>query len=136
LLAPFIHAHFFHIAANSLTLLILLLITLTHNRSVAFGVILMIIIMGGLGTWLFGSSNSVHIGASGVIFGLIGYLLSLGYYQRDFKSAIVSLLVFFLYGGALIFAMIPTIGISWTGHVFGFLAGVYIAKKTKLMEIK
>ncbi|MFC1644882.1 rhomboid family intramembrane serine protease [Patescibacteria group bacterium] len=126
--APFIHASLAHLIANSLALFVLLLVAIAYDRNLAIRAILVIMIVGGLGTWIVGSSNSVHIGASGVVFGLMGYLLSLGYYQRSPKAIITSILVFLVYGGALMSLLIPVAGVSWSGHLFGFIGGIYAAK--------
>jgi membrane associated rhomboid family serine protease len=130
-LAPFIHANIGHLIANSLALFTLLIIAFSHNQSLAFRAVIVIIALGGMGTWIFGGSNSVHIGASGVIFGLIGYLLFIGYYQRDLKSIFISVFIFFTYGATLIFALIPAFGVSWSSHFFGFIGGICAAEILK-----
>jgi membrane associated rhomboid family serine protease len=85
-------------------------------------------IVGGLGVWLFASPFSVHIGASILIFGYLGFLLFRGYFQRNLPSIFLSVIVGLLYGG-LIWGVLPTqIGISWQGHLFGFLGGVLAAR--------
>ena len=127
--APFLHASVIHITANSFALFFLLSVALTYDRVRAFSAIGWIIVLGGLGTWFFGASGT-HVGASGVIFGLIGYLLALFYYQKDVTSLVIAMLVLFMYGGSLIFSLIPMPGVSWTGHFFGLLAGVFAARKT------
>lgn len=72
-----------------------------------FTVTLITMLVGGLGVWLIGAQNSVHIGASILIFGYLGFLLFRGYFRRDIPSIAVSLLVFFLYGGVL-WSVLPT----------------------------
>jgi membrane associated rhomboid family serine protease len=77
---------------------------------------------------MLGAPNSIHIGASSLIFGYLGFLLLRGYFQRNIASILLSLVVGFLYGG-LIWGVLPTQpGISWQGHLFGFLGGVLSAK--------
>jgi membrane associated rhomboid family serine protease len=84
-------------------------------------------LVGGLGTWLFGAP-ALHIGASGVIFGYLGFLLLRGYFERKFASILFSVFVGILYG-SLIWGVLPgQPGISWEGHLFGFLGGVLAAK--------
>jgi membrane associated rhomboid family serine protease len=84
-------------------------------------------LVSGLGVWLFGASG-VHVGASGLIFGYLGFLLLRGYFERNFPSILLSLIVGFLYGGA-IWGVLPTQpGISWEGHLFGFIGGVLAAR--------
>lgn len=85
-------------------------------------------VLWGLGTWLVGASDSVHIGASGLVFGYFGYLLLAGFFERRFFSILLSLLVLFAWGG-MIFGVLPgQTGISWEGHLFGFLGGGLSAK--------
>ena len=129
-LAPFLHENFRHISANSTAIFMLLVIAFILEYSSAIRAIVMITLIGGFGTWLFGSPNSVHIGASGLIFGLIGYLLFRGWHERNVKTVAVSLLVLVLYGGSLYALLMIVPGISWSGHLFGFVGGI-IAAQTK-----
>jgi membrane associated rhomboid family serine protease len=92
-----------------------------------FWVSLVSAFVSGLGTWMFGSS-AIHIGASGVVFGYLGYLLARGYFERSMTAIAISLFVGTLYG-SLIWGVLPTrMGISWEGHLFGFLGGVLAAR--------
>ncbi len=92
-------------------------------------------IVSGLGTWVFGAPG-VHIGASGVIFGYLGYLLLRGYFERSAIAIAFSLGVGVFYG-SLLWGILPThIGISWEGHLFGFLGVVWplvFSKETKTL---
>ncbi len=93
-----------------------------------FVVTFITIIFSGFGVWLFGSPNTIHIGASGVIFGYLGFLLLRGFFERSFASIALSLVVGWLYGG-LIWGVFPSqYGISWQGHLFGFIGGVFAAQ--------
>jgi membrane associated rhomboid family serine protease len=84
-------------------------------------------LVSGLGVWLFGSAG-LHIGASGVVFGYLGFLLARGYFERNIPSILLSVIVGFLYGGA-IWGVLPTQpGVSWEGHLFGFIGGVIAAR--------
>jgi membrane associated rhomboid family serine protease len=85
-------------------------------------------LVSGLGTWLVGSSNSVHIGASGIIFGYLGFLLLRGYFERNFPSILLSLIVGFLYGGTIWGVLPIQYGVSWQMHLFGFIGGVIAAR--------
>lgn len=125
--APFLHTNLSHIVANSIALFILLGITYSYNRKLAIGAIIMIIIVGGLGVWVFGA-NSIHIGASGLIFGLIGYLLFIGIYRHDAKAILISIIVAIFYGITLLMLLQVQQGISWSGHFFGFIGGIYAAR--------
>lgn len=125
--APLLHGGLRHLMANSGALLVLLTIALSLNRALIIRAVVFIAVVGGLGVWALGAPGTVHIGASGIIFGLIGFLLFLGIFRRDWKALIASLAVLFFYGGALftVFALLP--GVSWSGHFFGFGSGVLAA---------
>jgi len=126
--SPILHNSFNHLLANSISLLVLGSIFLMFERKLSLLILINIIIIGGIGTWLIGRSNFVHIGASGVIYGIIGYLLSLGLFKKNLKAIFISIVVFILFGGA-IWGIIPvgnTI-LSWESHLCGFLAGILTA---------
>ena len=131
LLAPFLHAGFRHLISNSLALAPLLFFSLEYSRKLTVEAVLSIALIGGGGIWLFGKSHTVHIGASGIIFGLIGALLAIGLFRREFLALVVSLVVASYYGWALssLFVVLP--GVSWTGHFFGFAAGIFAAWLTR-----
>lgn len=85
-------------------------------------------LLGGLGVWLFGRPDSIHVGASGVIFGYLGFLLLSGYFEGDPLSIVFSAIVGFLYGQSL-WLVFPIVDrMSWEGHLFGFLGGVFAAR--------
>jgi membrane associated rhomboid family serine protease len=128
LLAPFLHGGFAHLAANSVPLLMLGWLVMLRETRHFFVVGIVATLVGGIGVWLVGASNSVHIGASGVVFGFLGYLLLRGYFERRFWPIVGSVLIGLAYGGML-FGMLPgQVGISWEGHLFGFLGGVVSAR--------
>lgn len=127
LLAPFLHAGFGHLLANTVPLFILGWLVLLRRRQDLLIVSLTAIIVSGLGVWLFGGSNTVHIGASGVIFGLLGYLLARGYFERSVAAILLAVLAFFLYGG-MVWGVLPgRDGVSWLAHLFGLIGGVAAA---------
>jgi membrane associated rhomboid family serine protease len=81
-------------------------------------------LVSGAGTWIFGAPGTLHIGASGVIFGYFGYLVTRAWFDRSIGSILVSLLVILMFGG-MIWGIAPIQrGISWEGHLFGLLGGV------------
>lgn len=83
----------------------------------------------GLCAWLLGSPHSVHIGASGVVFGYAGYLIARGLYTRNVLSALVALFVAGTYGFSLFFGLLPfTPGISWQSHLGGAIGGFLVAR--------
>ncbi len=127
LFAPFLHGNYAHLSANTVPFMILG--WLIMSQSIANFVIVSIICMfvGGFGTWLFGAT-ALHIGASGVVFGYLGYLIALYFFDRRLSSGLIALFVGCTYGSVLwgIFPSLP--GISWEGHLFGLLSGILAAK--------
>lgn len=126
--APFLHANLAHLTANTASLLILGWLVMLRDARHFWVVALMATVGGGLVAWLLGPSNSVHIGASGVIFGFLGFLIFAGWYARSFGSIVLSIGVTALWGG-LVFGVMPgQIGISWQEHLGGFIGGVLAAR--------
>ncbi|HEY9629077.1 MAG TPA: rhomboid family intramembrane serine protease [Coleofasciculaceae cyanobacterium] len=127
LFAPFLHGNFAHLIANTVPFATLGWFVMLRRTSDFFWVTAIAMLVGGLGTWLIASPNTVHIGASGVIFGYLGFLISRGYFERSFTSMLFSILVGLAYGG-LIWGVLPgQLGISWQGHLFGFIGGIVAA---------
>jgi len=136
LLAPFLHGGFSHLMANTVPLLVLgFFIMLRRKRDLAY-VSVASALVGGAGIWLIGASASVHIGASILVFGYLGYLLSRGLFERKFWPIVGSLAVFGLYGSALWGVLPGQAGISWEGHLFGFVGGVLAARLLSTPTIK
>lgn len=129
--APFLHGSIRHLMANTVALFVLLAVSLSYSRKLTVFALLIISFVGGGLVWLLGASHTVHIGASGIIFGLIGFLMFVGIFRREWKALFISLAVFCLYGGALLSLLMYVPGISWTGHLFGFLSGVLAAWWTR-----
>ncbi|MBW2459300.1 MAG: rhomboid family intramembrane serine protease, partial [Deltaproteobacteria bacterium] len=127
-LAPFLHGGIGHIGANTGPLLVLGWFVMLSQTRNFFTVGILSSLVGGAGVWLIGASNSIHIGASITIFGFLGYLLLRGWFDRRFWVIIGSVLVALSYGG-LVFGVLPgQPGISWEGHLFGFIGGVLSAR--------
>ena len=126
--APFLHGGLGHLIANTIPFLILGWFVMLQETRDFFVVTGITMLVSGLGTWLVGSSNSVHIGASGLIFGYLGFLLLRGYFERNFPSILLSLIVGFLYGGTIWGVLPIQYGVSWQMHLFGFIGGVIAAR--------
>lgn len=126
-LHPFLHGSFSHILSNTLGFLPFVFIFTLLEREDTFKKIIYIVLMNGVLIWLFARS-SYHIGASGLIFGLYGYLISLGFFKKKFLYLLLSCLLILLYG-TMILGVLPLVpGVSWEGHLFGFLSGIFLAK--------
>ncbi len=125
-LMPFLHGGLQHIISNTIPLFALLLL-LAGSRANSGVIVALIIISNGCLLWLFGRPG-IHIGASGLIFGLISFLIFSGWFERRPFSILISTLVGFLYGGSLFAGVMPgQTGISWDGHLFGVIAGIAVA---------
>jgi membrane associated rhomboid family serine protease len=128
LFAPFLHGSLLHLIANTVPFVILGWLVMLRRTSDFWPVTIIVMLVAGLGTWLFAPPWTVHIGASGVVFGYLGFLLSRGYFERSLGAIAMSLLVGMLYGG-MIWGVLPgQLGISWQGHLFGFLGGILAAQ--------
>lgn len=126
--APFLHANFAHLIANTVPFIVLAWFVMLQDTKDFFFVTIMTMLVGGLGVWLIAPSGSVTIGASILIFGYLGFMLLRGYFQKNIPSILLSIIVFFLYGG-LIWGVLPSNPhVSWQGHLFGFVGGVLAAK--------
>lgn len=126
-LAPLLHGGLAHLANNSVPFVVLgLLVFWGGLRSFAVTTVLSVLV-SGLGVWLVGAPNTVHIGASGLVFGYFGYLLLRGYFSRSVGAILLSLLLVVVYGGALLGLLPLQTGVSWTAHLFGFLGGALSA---------
>ena len=128
LFAPFLHGGFGHLMANTVPFITLGWLVMLQETSDFFIVTAIAMVVGGLGTWFTGSPNSIHVGASGVIFGYLGFLLFRGYFLRNIPSIAVALVVGMFYGGLLWGVLPGQVGISWQGHLFGFIGGAIAAK--------
>lgn len=128
LYAPFLHGGFGHLMANTMPILILGgLILISRGLKDFFVVTGLVMIVSGLGTWLIGPSFSVHIGASGLVFGYFGFLLLMAYFERSCRAIVVAGVVLFVYGG-LVWGILPRgDGISWQSHLFGLVGGILAA---------
>lgn len=127
LFAPFLHHGFAHVAANTFPFLVLGWLVLLGSLQQFFFVTFFAMLVSGLGAWLIGPPNTVHVGASGLVFGYVGFLLFSGYFQRSCRSIAWSVIVFLFYGGALLGVLPQGGNISWQVHLFGFIAGAMAA---------
>lgn len=126
LTAPLIHEGLVHLLSNSFPLVLLSGFILYMNRPVAPRVLLLVYLLSGLLTWFIGRQN-YHIGASGVVYGMAGYLLFNGFLRHNRAAMAISLAVLFLYSG-LFYGLFPTDErISWEGHIAGIVSGLVAA---------
>ncbi len=126
--APFLHDGFAHLLVNSLPFAALGGIVLLDGTRVFWRVTIFVTLVGGFGVWLVASRFTNHIGASGLIFGYLGFVLARGFFERSLLWMLIAVAVFMLYGGLLIGLFPLEAGVSWQGHLCGFLAGIGAAR--------
>ncbi|MDQ8704483.1 rhomboid family intramembrane serine protease [Streptomyces sp. LHD-70] len=125
--AAFLHFGFDHVATNSVPLLVLGFLAALSGLRRFGAVVALIVVFSGLGVWFFAPTHSVTAGASGVVFGLFGYLLVRGFVDRRAVDVLIGVLVLAVYG-SILWGVLPTAtGVSWQGHLFGLLGGVLAA---------
>lgn len=127
-LMPFLHGGFGHVLGNSIPLAILLAL-LAGSRSSSWPVVIELILLGGGLLWCFGRSSATHVGASGLIYGLIAFLIVAGLLEKRLVPLGIAILVGFLYGTTLLFGILPSFNdqVSWDGHLFGAIGGAIVA---------
>jgi membrane associated rhomboid family serine protease len=129
LFAPWLHASMMHLIANTGGLLILGWLC-TWPRIANFWQATIGAMLGaGLCAWLLGAPYTLHIGASGLVFGYAGYLVARGYYTRHVLAMLVALFVAASYGLTMLFGVMPIYpGVSWQSHLGGALGGILAAR--------
>ncbi len=125
--SPFLHAGFGHLISNTVPFAAMgAVIALGGLARVAL-VTLVVALVSGLGTWLVASSNSVHLGASGIVFGYASYLVARGILSRRLAELAVGAIVAAVWGIGLLQGLLPQERISWQAHLFGAIGGVLAA---------
>ncbi len=127
LLAPLLHLGFGHLVANTLLTLLLGYLVLASGLGRGLAATAVIWLASGVGVWVFSPAGSVTIGASGLVFGWLVYLLVRGFFTRSAWEIILGLTLFFLYGGLLLGVLPGQPGVSWQGHLFGAVGGLLAA---------
>jgi membrane associated rhomboid family serine protease len=127
-LAPFLHAGFGHLASNTVPFLVMGVVIAFSGLRRVLAVTLIVVLVSGFGTWLVAPEGTLHIGASGVVFGYAAYLVSRGAFDRRWYYLFTGLVVAFVYGTSLLLGLLPREGVSWQGHLFGALGGLLAAR--------
>ena len=126
-LSPFLHGSYLHVQSNAVALLALGTLAVIRSGSRFPWICMVIILVGGLGVWLFGRP-AIHVGASGLVFGLFGYLLVRGVLDLSILSVFVAVVVASVFGWMVVSGVVPTNDyVSWEGHVCGLIAGALAA---------
>lgn len=127
LTAPLLHADYGHIVANSLPGALFAGLIAMSSKRLFWQVTLLITVVGGGLTWLVGGVNTVHIGASGLIYGWLAFLVVRGFVNRRVMQIVLGVILASMYSG-LIWGVLPTqMAVSWQMHLFGGLAGIWAA---------
>lgn len=122
--SPFLHAGLGHVASNTVPFLLMGFVIALGGALRIVLVTLIVALVGGFGTWLLAPESTLHVGASGLVFGYAAYLLSRGFFNRRPLDLVVAAVVAVVWGGGLLVGLLPQAGISWQGHLFGALGGV------------
>jgi membrane associated rhomboid family serine protease len=126
--APFLHVGFAHLIGNTIPFVIMGLLIALEGARRLLGVFAIVALVSGLGTWLVAPEGSIHVGASGVVFGFSTYLIARGWFARRPGQIAIGLIVVVVWGGVLLAGLQPREGISWQGHLFGAIGGVVAAR--------
>ena len=125
--APFLHVGFGHLLANTIPFVTMGVVIALEGPRRLVAVTVLVGLISGLGTWLVAAAGTVHVGASGIVFGYATYLISRGIFNRSGTELAIGAVVVLVWGGALLGGLEPHRGISWQGHLFGALGGVVAA---------
>ncbi|WP_188547611.1 rhomboid family intramembrane serine protease [Rhodococcoides trifolii] len=125
--APLLHHGWDHLFANTGPILVLGFVVMMSGIGRGLAATAVIWIVGGFGTWLTGGALSIHVGASGLVFGWLAYLIVRGVFTRSLLQLLLGVLVLLVYGSVLWGVLPGQEGISWQGHLFGAVGGVIAA---------
>lgn len=137
--SPLLHGGFGHLINNSIPFFALGVLIFFFFPRVAWRSIVMIYLLSGVFLWLLGNSqffdilfgvpvtNGYHIGASGVVYGFVAFIFWTGVFRRNLKSIILALIVLTYYSGMFLGILPNDEGISWEGHLYGGVAGIFTA---------
>ena len=128
-LHPFLHAGLGHLGANTVGLIFAGWFIVNRRRRDYFLVWACATLVGGIGTWLIAPAGSLHVGASGVVMGLMGFLIARGWFERRFFAILASAAMALLWGGSILSGLFPADAhISWQVHLFGLIGGIIAAR--------
>lgn len=125
--APLLHDGWGHLAANTVPVALFGFLVMAGGFRQWLAVTATIWLLGGLGVWLLGPSDSHTVGASGLAFGWLSFLLVRGMFTRSVGQLVLAVVLLVLYGGTLWGVLPSTPGVSWQSHLFGAFAGVLAA---------
>ena len=122
--APFLHGGVDHIVSNSIPGAIFCFLVAAPSRRTWWEVSLIVMLVSGIGTWCFGGVGTIHVGASGMIYGWLAYLVVRGFFNRSFRQILLGVVLGLFYS-SLVWGVLPlSEGVSWQAHLFGAVGGV------------
>jgi membrane associated rhomboid family serine protease len=125
--APFLHFGWQHLIDNTIPFVFMGVFIAVRGAARLALVTLIVVVIGGLGTWLIAPGGTETVGASGIVFGYATYLFTRGVFNRSLLEIAIGLVVGVVWGGALLSSIVPQQGISWQGHACGAVAGIVAA---------
>ncbi|HEY1972798.1 MAG TPA: rhomboid family intramembrane serine protease [Pseudonocardia sp.] len=128
LIAPLLHAGWWHVNSNALGFLLFGFLAMAAGIGRFIAVTVIVWLVSGLGVWLIAPSNSCTVGASGVIFGWLMYLLFRGFFNRSARQILLAVVLLVLWGGVLWGLLPGQPGVSWQAHLFGAIGGILAAR--------
>ncbi len=126
LTGPLVHGSWGHLASNSVPLFVLTVMTTYFYKKVAMRAFWMIYVLTGVSVWMFGRDVS-HIGASGVVYGLVAFIFWNGIFRRSLRSIMLAAIVMLLYSGMFMGVLPDQEGVSWESHLLGSLVGIFVS---------
>ena len=129
---PFLHGDFTHLFSNSIPFLVSASFIFHFFKQRSWRIFIGIWLISGLGIWLMGEERSIHIGASGLVYGMVAFLMTSGFIRKNKHLTAVAFILVFMYG-SMVWGLFPQyswvkeMNISWEGHLFGALSGVGLA---------
>ncbi|WP_210493987.1 rhomboid family intramembrane serine protease [Patulibacter sp. SYSU D01012] len=127
LFSPFLHGSFGHLLGNTVPFLVLGAVIAFNGAIRVLLVTLIVGLVAGVGTWLIAPDNTITVGASGIVMGYATYLMARGLFSRKLLELLVGFAVLVVWGGALLWALVPREGVSWQAHLCGGVGGVVAA---------
>lgn len=125
--APFLHVTFAHLIDNTIPFVFMGVIIALRGAARLAIVTAIVVVIGGIGTWLTGTAGIPTVGASGIVFGYAAYLLTRGFFDHSLLELLIGAVIAVVWGTALLASLVPHDGISWQGHLWGAVGGAAAA---------